>query len=171
MPDDFNQQVIKEFRAHGGRVGGWFEGARLLLLTTTGARTGVPHTTPLGHLTDERGRVLVIASAGGAPRDPQWLRNLRADPRCSVEDATSTWRGPAGGRAAPHRPPAHARPGGAAPRPRPGPPGGVPGRATGCRAFPSSAARPAAPGPCVTPTPALTGPPSGRRGGAMSEPP
>lgn len=92
MPDDFNQQVIKEFRAHGGRVGGWFEGARLLLLTTTGARTGVPHTTPLGHLTDERGRVLVIASAGGAPRDPQWLRNLRADPRCSVEDATSTWR-------------------------------------------------------------------------------
>src|SRR3954452_7556960 len=65
---DFNRQVIEEFRANGGRVGGPFEGGRLLLLTTTGARSGAPHTTPLGYLPDGVGRVLVIASAGGAPR-------------------------------------------------------------------------------------------------------
>lgn len=46
MPNDFNQPIIDEFRANNGRVGGMFEGARLLLLTTTGARTGAPHTTP-----------------------------------------------------------------------------------------------------------------------------
>ncbi|WP_433350621.1 nitroreductase/quinone reductase family protein [Micromonospora sp. CA-111912] len=92
MPNDFNQQIIEEFRANGGRVGGWFEGARLLLLTTTGARTGAPHTNPVGRVTGEDGRVLVIASAGGAPRDPQWFRNLTADPLVTVEDGTSTWR-------------------------------------------------------------------------------
>ncbi|WP_338671679.1 nitroreductase/quinone reductase family protein [Streptomyces sp. SCSIO 30461] len=85
MPNDFNQQVIDEFRANGGVVGGPFEGGRLLLLTTTGARTGVRHTTPLGYLPDGDGRVLVIASAGGAPRDPQWFRNLVTHPRVAVE--------------------------------------------------------------------------------------
>lgn len=63
MPNDFNQQVIDEFRANRGRVGGYFEGARLLLLTTTGARTGTPHTAPVGYLPDGGDRVLVIASA------------------------------------------------------------------------------------------------------------
>ncbi|MFI9638493.1 nitroreductase/quinone reductase family protein [Micromonospora sp. NPDC051925] len=92
MPNEFNQQIIEEFRANGGRVGGWFEGARLLLLTTTGVRSGVAHTTPLGHLSDGGDRILVIASAGGAPRDPQWLRNLVADPLVTVEDGTSTYR-------------------------------------------------------------------------------
>ncbi|MFC4017417.1 nitroreductase/quinone reductase family protein [Micromonospora sp. GCM10011542] len=92
MSNNVNQQVIEEFRANGGRVGGWFEGARLLLLTTTGARSGHPHTTPLGYLPDGGERVLVIASAGGAPRDPQWLRNLRADPLVTVEDGVFTYR-------------------------------------------------------------------------------
>ncbi|MGN9811697.1 nitroreductase/quinone reductase family protein [Micromonospora sp. BQ11] len=91
MPNTFNDDVIAEFRANAGRVGGWFAGARLLLLTTTGARTGAPHTTPLGYLPDGD-RVLVIASAGGAPRDPQWLRNLRADPLVTVEDGVFTYR-------------------------------------------------------------------------------
>ncbi|MGI5157875.1 nitroreductase/quinone reductase family protein [Microbispora sp. CA-102843] len=85
MPYDFNQQIIREFRANRGRVGGPFEGARLLLLTTTGARSGARHTVPLGYLHDEGGRMLVIASAGGAPQHPAWYHNLRANPRVTVE--------------------------------------------------------------------------------------
>ncbi|WLS44038.1 nitroreductase/quinone reductase family protein [Micromonospora profundi] len=92
MPHSFNDDIIAEFRANGGRVGGWFENARLLLLTTTGARTGAPRTTPLGYLPDGGERVLVIASAGGAPRDPQWFRNLLADPQVTVEDGVFTYR-------------------------------------------------------------------------------
>jgi deazaflavin-dependent oxidoreductase (nitroreductase family) len=86
MPIDFQQQVITEFRANAGRVGGPFEGARLLLLTTTGARSGAPHTVPLGYLPDGGEQVLVIGSAGGAPRHPAWLHNLVANPRVTVED-------------------------------------------------------------------------------------
>ncbi|MFE4669468.1 nitroreductase/quinone reductase family protein [Streptomyces sp. NPDC056716] len=85
MPNDFNQQVIDEFRARQGRVGGYFEGARLILLTTTGARTGARHTTPLGFLADGDGRILVIASAGGSPRHPAWYHNVLAHPRVTVE--------------------------------------------------------------------------------------
>ncbi|MEU8123024.1 nitroreductase/quinone reductase family protein [Spirillospora sp. NPDC049024] len=88
---DFNKQIIEEFRANGGRVGGPFEGGRLLLLTTTGARTGAPHTTPLGYLPDGVGRVLVIASAGGAPRNPAWFHNLVANPRVTVESGVFTY--------------------------------------------------------------------------------
>ncbi|MFD7706801.1 nitroreductase/quinone reductase family protein [Streptomyces sp. NPDC059786] len=86
MPNPFNQQIIDEFRANHGRVGGPFEGERLLLLTTTGARTGAPHTTPVAYYPDGAEQVLVIASAGGAPRHPDWYRNLVADPRVKVED-------------------------------------------------------------------------------------
>lgn len=91
MPNDFNRRVIEEFRANRGRVGGHFENSRLLLLTTTGARTGAPHTTPLGYLPDGGDRVLVIASAGGASRHPDWFRNLLAHPRATVEDGTFTY--------------------------------------------------------------------------------
>jgi deazaflavin-dependent oxidoreductase (nitroreductase family) len=91
MPDDFHQHIIEEFRARRGRVGGHFENARLLLLTTTGARTGAPHTTPLGYLPDGGDRVLVIASAGGAPRHPDWFRNLLAHPRATVESGAFTY--------------------------------------------------------------------------------
>lgn len=91
MPMDFNRQVIEEFRANGGRVGGPFEGGRLLLLTTTGARSGARHTTPLGYLPNGDGRVLVIASAGGAPRHPAWYHNLLADPRVTVEAGVFTY--------------------------------------------------------------------------------
>lgn len=85
MPEDFNRQIIEEFRANQGQVGGMFEGGRLLLLTTTGARTGVRRTNPLGYLPDGP-RKLVIASAGGAPRHPAWYHNLLAHPRVTVED-------------------------------------------------------------------------------------
>ena len=67
---DFNQRIIDEFRANHGRVGGPFEGGRLILLTTTGARTGTPRTNPVGYLPDGGDRILVIASAGGSPRHP-----------------------------------------------------------------------------------------------------
>ncbi|MFJ8083362.1 nitroreductase/quinone reductase family protein [Streptomyces sp. NPDC096205] len=91
MPNDFNQRVIEEFRAHHGRVGGPFEGGRLLLLTTTGARSGRPHTTPVGYLPDGGESVLVIASAGGAPQHPDWYRNLLAHPEVTVETGLFTY--------------------------------------------------------------------------------
>ncbi|NGO43326.1 nitroreductase/quinone reductase family protein [Streptomyces ureilyticus] len=90
MPNDFNQQVIEEFRSNAGQVGGYFEGARLLLLTTTGARTGTRHTTPVGYLPDGD-RVLVIASAGGAPKHPDWFRNLLVHPQVTVETGVFTF--------------------------------------------------------------------------------
>ncbi|MEO3795477.1 nitroreductase/quinone reductase family protein [Nonomuraea sp. B10E15] len=85
MPIDLNQQIIDEFRANQGQVGGPFEGARLLLLTTVGAKSGERRTTPLGYLPDGD-RVVVIASAGGSPRHPAWYHNLLADPEVTVED-------------------------------------------------------------------------------------
>lgn len=87
---DFNQQVIEEFRANDGKVGGYFEGARLLLITTTGARSGVRHTVPVGYLPDGD-RVLIIGSGGGSPKHPAWFHNLRANPSLTVEDGTMTY--------------------------------------------------------------------------------
>jgi deazaflavin-dependent oxidoreductase (nitroreductase family) len=84
MANDFNSSVIAEFRANQGRVGGMFAGGRLLLLTTTGARSGRPHTVPLGYLPD-RDRVLVIGSNGGGRRHPAWFHNLLAYPFVEVE--------------------------------------------------------------------------------------
>lgn len=90
MPD-FNQQIIDEFRANAGRVGGPFEGARLLLLTTTGASSGARHTTPLAYLPDGAERVLVIASAGGSDKHPDWFHNLVANPQVTVEVGSFTY--------------------------------------------------------------------------------
>ncbi|MFJ8885591.1 nitroreductase/quinone reductase family protein [Streptomyces sp. NPDC102402] len=86
-PAAFNQQVIEEFRANGGAVGGMFEGAPLVLLTTTGARTGRPRTNPAVYARDGD-RILVFASNAGGPRHPDWYRNLLADPRVTVETGT-----------------------------------------------------------------------------------
>lgn len=74
-----------------GESGGPFERARLLLLTTIGARSGAPHTTPLGYLPDGGERTLVIASTGGAPNHPAWFYNLVANPRVTVEDGVFTY--------------------------------------------------------------------------------
>lgn len=90
MPDEFNQRIIEEFRAGDGRVGGAFADARLLLLTTTGTGSGKPHTIPLQYLPDGQ-RKLVIASAAGAGRNPDWFRNLVAEPRVRVEDGLFTY--------------------------------------------------------------------------------
>ncbi|MFG2013744.1 nitroreductase/quinone reductase family protein [Actinomadura geliboluensis] len=89
---DWNRQVIEEFRGNGGRVGGPFEGADLLLLTSTGRKTGEPRTTPLGYMADGD-RLLVFASNAGQPHDPAWYHNVRADPRVTVEVGTETFEG------------------------------------------------------------------------------
>lgn len=83
----YNEQVIREFRANKGRVGhlgGFLEDFPVLLLTTTGARSGRPHTTPLGYVEDG-GRLVVFASAAGSPSNPAWYHNLVAHPEVRVE--------------------------------------------------------------------------------------
>ncbi|MGW0390644.1 nitroreductase/quinone reductase family protein [Streptomyces sp. NPDC003042] len=84
MPTSFNQSVIEEFRAHQGKVGGPFEGEDLLLLTTTGARSGAERTTPLGFVRHD-GALLIVASNLGAPHHPDWYHNLLAHPQVRVE--------------------------------------------------------------------------------------
>ncbi len=84
---DYNRGVIDEFRSNEGKVGGPFEGADLLLLTTTGARSGRPHTTPLMYLRDGD-RLVVFGTKGGAPRNPDWYHNLLAEPTAAVEVGT-----------------------------------------------------------------------------------
>lgn len=83
IPDDvkaYNRQLIAQFRAAGRRL----EGRQLLVLTTTGARTGQSRSTPMMYVRDGD-RVLVVASNAGAPRHPDWYRNLLAHPDVTVE--------------------------------------------------------------------------------------
>ena len=87
---DFNRALIAEFRANGGRTAGPFADAPLLLLTTTGARSGRTHTTPLVYGTDGD-EIFVIASKGGAPTHPAWFHNLVANPTVQVEVGTDTY--------------------------------------------------------------------------------
>lgn len=81
---DWNANIIGEFRANGGKVGGPFEGAPLLLLHTTGARSGAERTNPLMYLPDGD-RFVVFASKGGADTHPDWYRNLVANPGVEIE--------------------------------------------------------------------------------------
>ncbi|MEO8973474.1 MAG: nitroreductase family deazaflavin-dependent oxidoreductase [Ktedonobacteraceae bacterium] len=87
---DWNDQVITEFRANEGKVGGPFKGATLLLLTTTGAKSGQQRTSPLMYLPDGD-RMFIFASKGGAPTNPDWYHNLLAHPQAKVEVGTSTF--------------------------------------------------------------------------------
>jgi deazaflavin-dependent oxidoreductase (nitroreductase family) len=87
---DWNNKIIEEFRAKGGRGVGPF-GDQLALLTTRGARSGKPHTTPLAFHRD-RGRYVVIASMGGAPRHPAWYHNLLANPEAELEVGSDRFR-------------------------------------------------------------------------------
>ncbi|MEZ0051237.1 deazaflavin-dependent oxidoreductase (nitroreductase family) [Mycobacterium sp. MAA66] len=80
----FNQTVIDEFRANGGKVSGPFEGQDLLLLTTRGAKTGLPRLVPLSYLTID-GVIILVGSLAGADIDPAWAHNLRANPRARVD--------------------------------------------------------------------------------------
>jgi len=87
--NDWNQKVIDEFRANDGKVGGMFEGAPLLLLHTTGARTGLDRVHPLMYqqVGDE---LAVFASNAGGPRHPDWYFNLLADPDGEIETGSET---------------------------------------------------------------------------------
>jgi deazaflavin-dependent oxidoreductase (nitroreductase family) len=80
----FNDDVVEEFRAIGGKVGGPFEGADIVLLTMTGAKSGQPRLTPLEYLTID-GRIIIGGSYGGAPKDPTWVHNLRDKAEAHVE--------------------------------------------------------------------------------------
>lgn len=86
--NDFNRMVIEEFRANAGKVGGHFAGAPLLLLHTTGARSGRERVTPMMYQDLGGGAVAVFASKAGAPTHPDWYRNLAAHPEVSAEIGT-----------------------------------------------------------------------------------
>ena len=89
-PNAFNDSVIQEFRANGGTVGGELAQMQLLLLTTIGAKSGRPHTTPLAYH-KEGDRYFVIASNGGAPTNPDWYHNVRTNHRTIIEIGTQTF--------------------------------------------------------------------------------
>lgn len=85
----WNANIIEEFRKNDGKVGGGFEGATLLLLHTTGRKTGKERVNPLAYLPDD-GRWVVFGSKGGALTDPDWVRNLEANPDLVIEVGTET---------------------------------------------------------------------------------
>jgi deazaflavin-dependent oxidoreductase (nitroreductase family) len=87
---DWNASVIEEFRANGGKVGGAFEGAPLLLLHTTGAKSRRERVNPMMYL-DLEGRRFVFASKAGHPTHPDWYRNLLAHPAVTVEAGGETY--------------------------------------------------------------------------------
>jgi deazaflavin-dependent oxidoreductase (nitroreductase family) len=89
QPNNFNEQVISEFRANHGKLGGPFEGAPLLLLHTTGARSGQPRVSPVMYLPDGN-RYVVFASKAGADTNPGWYHNLMTDPRAQIEVGDQT---------------------------------------------------------------------------------
>lgn len=86
---DFNSMIIGEFRANGGKVGGQFEGAPLLLLHTVGAKTGQPRVNPMMYH-PVTGGYAVFASKGGAPSNPDWYHNLLARPQVKAEIGNQT---------------------------------------------------------------------------------
>ncbi len=88
---EFNKQVIAEFRANEGKVGGAFAGAAMVLLTMKGAKSGEERTIPLVYSRDGD-NVVIIASMGGAPKHPAWFLNLKANPEVTVEVGTEKFR-------------------------------------------------------------------------------
>jgi len=90
-PNNFNQQIIEEFRANSGNVGGPFAGSTMLLLTTTGAKSGQPRISPLVYMANGD-HMIIIASKGGAPTNPDWFYNLKANPVVTIERGTETFQ-------------------------------------------------------------------------------
>ncbi|HUY38940.1 MAG TPA: nitroreductase family deazaflavin-dependent oxidoreductase [Candidatus Binataceae bacterium] len=89
--NEFNQRVIEEFRTNGGKVGGPFAGASMILLTTKGAKSGKTYTTPLVY-TRDGDRLVIIASKAGAPKNPDWYHNLVANSVITVEVGTEKFQ-------------------------------------------------------------------------------
>jgi deazaflavin-dependent oxidoreductase (nitroreductase family) len=86
----FNKSIADEFRANGGKVGGQFEKADLLLLTTTGAKSRQPRVSPLAYFRIDD-KLVVIGSFHGAPFNPGWVHNLRANPQAHIEIGTDAF--------------------------------------------------------------------------------
>ncbi|OBI93181.1 nitroreductase family deazaflavin-dependent oxidoreductase [Mycobacterium asiaticum] len=86
----FNQQIADEFRANQGKVGGPFENSDILLLTTTGAKSGQPRLSPLAYFRVD-GKLIIIGSFAGADFDPGWVHNLRANPQAHIEVGTDAF--------------------------------------------------------------------------------
>jgi deazaflavin-dependent oxidoreductase (nitroreductase family) len=86
----FNESIVDEFRANDGKVSGQFENADLLLLTTTGAKSGKERVSPLAYFRVD-GKLIVIGSFAGAPVNPAWVHNLRANPQAHVEVGTDAF--------------------------------------------------------------------------------
>ena len=80
----FNENIVDEFRANGGKVTGQFANSDLLLLTTTGAKSGQQRVSPLAYFRID-GKLIIIGSFAGAPVNPAWVHNLRANPQAHVE--------------------------------------------------------------------------------------
>jgi deazaflavin-dependent oxidoreductase (nitroreductase family) len=89
--DDWNSKIIEEFRANEGRVGGPFEGAPMILVHHIGAKSGKERVTPLVWFPQDDGSLVIIASKGGAPTNPDWYHNLKANPTIGVEVGTETF--------------------------------------------------------------------------------
>jgi deazaflavin-dependent oxidoreductase (nitroreductase family) len=89
--NDWNRQVIEEFRANGGKVGGRFEGAPMVLLHTIGAKSGQERVNPLVYFPDGD-NVVIVASKAGAPTNPDWYHNIKANPEVTVEIGAETKR-------------------------------------------------------------------------------
>ncbi|HEY2307493.1 MAG TPA: nitroreductase family deazaflavin-dependent oxidoreductase [Streptosporangiaceae bacterium] len=88
---DYNTTIIEEFRANGGRVGGPWAGATLILLHHIGAKSGTERVTPVGYFPQGEGRYAIVASNGGSPTHPDWYYNLKAHPKITVEVGTQTF--------------------------------------------------------------------------------
>lgn len=88
--DAFNAGIVEEFRANAGVVGGPFAGATLLLLHTTGAKSGRPRLNPLAYFGID-GKIFIVGSKAGADTNPAWVHNLRANPHARIEVGTDAY--------------------------------------------------------------------------------
>ena len=88
--NSFNKNIIEEFRANDGKVGGYFAGAPMILIHAIGARSGIERVNPLVYLPDGEDMV-IAATKGGSPTNPDWYHNVKAHPRIQVEVGTETF--------------------------------------------------------------------------------
>lgn len=88
--NEWNKAIIEEFRTNDGKVGGRFANVSLLLLHTTGAKSGLPRLNPVAYMADGD-RLVIVASKGGAPTNPDWYYNLVAHPEAEVEVGAEQW--------------------------------------------------------------------------------
>ena len=87
----YNKKIIAEFHENDGKCGGPFDGMDMILITTTGAKTARELVSPLVHTADSDGNHVIIASMGGAPKNPNWYHNLKANPEVKVEVAGDSY--------------------------------------------------------------------------------